>query len=313
MILSVNLHANHFLLKSDSCGPSFSKIYNFEPGYVFQYRKISTNSSGSSTHTQEIIRHFTILDKSNVHPLTIYHIAGWKKTSNYYTSSDEGVFDNDTTSIFDFIDEYITYTDSATHFLNVCPKEIVKIYDERLASLGLDEVYSYINSQQLDGIAFEKSIGGQANILEYNEQDSLVPVNNLHYKATYRSNCGLVSQEFKFFETRELIMLEAYFIGNDTIGEFLHEPYPEIAASSVINSNKSGLSFYPNPARDFIHLSYITENVKSICVYDLNGRLINSFKAGLTEFPVFHIKSGIYFVQVNFENESREVHKLLIK
>lgn len=68
-----------------------------------------------------------------------------------------------------------------------------------------------------------------------------------------------------------------------------------------------GISLYPNPASDVVHLSNNSSiTLKSVQVIDINGRLIQSMDLednyGTQDISVNHLRSGIYFFRIQGEN-----------
>lgn len=83
----------------------------------------------------------------------------------------------------------------------------------------------------------------------------------------------------------------------------------------VLGIDEFGLSeitVYPNPANDLVNIQS-PSNIKSVAVYDLQGRLINTVKANQknTEVNISHLNTGIYFFSI--ETEAGTLVKKIIK
>jgi hypothetical protein len=48
---------------SQACNPDLDKIYSFEIGSVFQYKKTSTSSNGGHPLTYTIVEKYSVIDK----------------------------------------------------------------------------------------------------------------------------------------------------------------------------------------------------------------------------------------------------------
>lgn len=69
---------------------------------------------------------------------------------------------------------------------------------------------------------------------------------------------------------------------------------------SVSGSSKNAISIYPNPASDFIKVSN-ANNVKSIRIFDMNGRLIKESAA--TDIDIRNFEKGQYILNIHSGNE----------
>jgi aminopeptidase N len=82
---------------------------------------------------------------------------------------------------------------------------------------------------------------------------------------------------------------------------------------SVKAENKPRINLSPNPIKTGNKLQF-SQNISSrIFIKDISGKLVEE-KLILNENGILisNLKSGIYFVEFNFENQSREVHKISI-
>lgn len=80
-----------------------------------------------------------------------------------------------------------------------------------------------------------------------------------------------------------------------------------IKSSDVVSNeehtNKLEFNVYPNPTSDMLNVSFEANDVKSLNVYDLNGKLILtkdlSGAANLVNVPVSHLASGSYLISIS--------------
>jgi hypothetical protein len=70
-----------------------------------------------------------------------------------------------------------------------------------------------------------------------------------------------------------------------------------IELTAGLNNNAIAIArLYPNPVKDQLHVEVGQGELKSVAVYDINGRLCLSANANVIDTNV--LNSGIYFVKV---------------
>lgn len=70
-----------------------------------------------------------------------------------------------------------------------------------------------------------------------------------------------------------------------------------VGLSSSPKQEVSSFEVYPNPTRDYIHLS-LEDEISELRIYSSNGQLIYQIYGNQTDINVSRLKSGIYMVQV---------------
>ena len=83
----------------------------------------------------------------------------------------------------------------------------------------------------------------------------------------------------------------------------------EVTVSVEEKSFISQLFIYPNPTTDFVQIDIHDKDLKLIYIYDINGRLIETFET--TGFSMKKYPNGLYFLVIGTENETTT--KRLIK
>lgn len=83
------------------------------------------------------------------------------------------------------------------------------------------------------------------------------------------------------------------------------------AALSVTSFDAPEFLLYPNPTSDFFHIES-NVSIESVIVYDLKGRIVQSFDSDVTKYSVSEIASGMYIVEIQTE-EGLQVRKQFIK
>lgn len=89
------------------------------------------------------------------------------------------------------------------------------------------------------------------------------------------------------------------------MGQFIvSSPGAGINENEILSDN----FIYPNPATDKLNIQHLKEN-ETVCITDIHGRIVFQQKAiqsSLT-IDIRHFETGIYFVEVNSNTESRKM------
>ncbi|MFA6260641.1 MAG: T9SS type A sorting domain-containing protein [Bacteroidia bacterium] len=87
------------------------------------------------------------------------------------------------------------------------------------------------------------------------------------------------------------------------------------------NGSAAIATVYPNPAKSFAHIEFTLKNAERLQfnLLDQQGRLVSRLlednaKAGLNRFSIAtdDLSEGIYFIQLIYENNTKETHKLVV-
>ena len=79
------------------------------------------------------------------------------------------------------------------------------------------------------------------------------------------------------------------------------------AVLSVDDLTENSISFYPNPADDFLTITTSQQGLKSISIFDLNGRLVKTINTNLSSHQninVSDLQDGLYFITAQTANGS---------
>jgi len=84
------------------------------------------------------------------------------------------------------------------------------------------------------------------------------------------------------------------------------------ASVNLNNNEQSNVLVYPNPFNDEITVSYYSNEKTNITIYSIDGRIVNeqiNQKAGqiMTNLNLSHLKSGVYFVVIESDNETQQI------
>ena len=93
-------------------------------------------------------------------------------------------------------------------------------------------------------------------------------------------------------------------------GEDFIVSLPEINDMNNVNEN---LEIYPNPASDYININ--TEKIKSINIYDLQGKLMKSIdcKDDMTNVNISDFAKGVYFIETFDNKYNKNKTKLVVE
>lgn len=269
------------------CSPSFNEIFNFEIGDVFTYKYTTYDwSTGSGiTDVNSYSRSFEVKDKT-VKGDTLMYIM-------------DGTLPPTTTTHFGFmplneppvISDTVILIDSINHVLNQCADSVINF---QFPDPEFDSVFSHVIIEYEDG-KHGKSLGGWDNLYKYVDGE-LEDFSTFHFEEKYAANLGLIYQYSLFFEFAEKIELANYIRAGDTT----------IFVS--VNSqeyHKSDLKLFPNPIVDKLHVeSNNGKRIGSIQIYDINGRLIETFMSDGTNLEIDFSKypKGVYYITIRTDH-----------
>ena len=111
--------------------------------------------------------------------------------------------------------------------------------------------------------------------------------------------------------------LQTFYGDSMTIGDHTYWLYTrigdcELSDTTVITvknaigvnelNNKTEISFYPNPAKNFIVVESKKINISEIAIYDINGKLIKQYSYHNSSYETIDIsklEAGTYFIEIN--------------
>ncbi|MBC5833522.1 T9SS type A sorting domain-containing protein [Flavobacterium sp. F372] len=77
--------------------------------------------------------------------------------------------------------------------------------------------------------------------------------------------------------------------------------------SFSLNLDNNELQIFPNPSKDILNINLTNKNATSISIYNSLGQLVLSVIQPKSTLNVSELKTGTYFMKVNFENETKTV------
>ncbi len=86
------------------------------------------------------------------------------------------------------------------------------------------------------------------------------------------------------------------------------------ALVGVREHDQIGISLYPNPVSQILHLEYVSENtVEQVRIYDLVGREVFNVNRAVKTINLSGKDSGLYFIEVTHKDGSHAVKKILVE
>ena len=84
-----------------------------------------------------------------------------------------------------------------------------------------------------------------------------------------------------------------------------------LSTTDIVQQNEE-ISIYPNPFTDFLQISN-AKNISKIEVFDLSGRIIKSIKKPANPINLSDLKSGMYIIMINQDNQPTQNFKIIKK
>lgn len=109
-------------------------------------------------------------------------------------------------------------------------------------------------------------------------------------------------------------------LGNSIATTILYNSFEikAIAASELLSNERdvlkdSDITVFPNPAKNLLNVVSESQQIKSVEIIDLNGRIIKTKKINSNNISIEieSIESGVYILKVN--NEAGNISKKFIK
>ncbi len=104
----------------------------------------------------------------------------------------------------------------------------------------------------------------------------------------------------------EMVYIRVYEYGNNAEGSFAISAYD--ASLSTNSFNNANFTYYPNPVKDVLNLSY-NKDITSVAVFNLIGQQVISteFNATNGQLDMSKLSSGAYIVKVTSENATKSI------
>ena len=104
----------------------------------------------------------------------------------------------------------------------------------------------------------------------------------------------------------EVLYVNAWEYGNDTMGTFKISAYDASLANATFSS--SNFSFYPNPVKDVLNISN-AQNISKVQVINLLGQemMVKTMNESQGQIDMSHLSTGTYLVKVTSEDQVRTI------
>lgn len=144
----------------------------------------------------------------------------------------------------------------------------------------------------------ENGNGGEIYAIYNNTPNDIMALNN----------CWIEGQEVTIEDVEGVIF---HFADDSTLGEVTYDPYIECGLMNTVDLEKNKFEIYPNPAKHSFNVNSTT--AATLNVYDLNGRLIQTYKvnSGTNNFFT-EMKKGVYILEFITEH-SKSIERLIVQ
>ncbi|GAA3651243.1 hypothetical protein GCM10022397_39670 [Flavivirga jejuensis] len=170
------------------------------------------------------------------------------------------------------------------------------------ASVVCDKITFRVRSQVNDDISFNITIGDETKSYNYSSESTSAnaefdfnnPVaftsvpESMEYVITALSNSDNLIPKFRVYEITFHVS--------------------EVLGIDNVKDNSQGINLYPNPVKDVFNLS---REVKSGVLYSLHGVKTYEFSNEYKNIDISNLETGLYILQVMYENGSKKTLKLL--
>ncbi|MEZ5070691.1 MAG: T9SS type A sorting domain-containing protein [Bacteroidales bacterium] len=264
-----------------ACEVTFSDIYDFRSGDIFQYKRTEAVSTGYGPAYNYKITKYQINSQSTSGDTLFLDIEGLVCS---YGISPEGIHMG---SISSNLKTTLIHVDSLTHRLNACNDTIL---------VNEDEGYYGIVSEYIEGDTIGKRIGGQNGVfLRFNGQ--FEPAECNHFEEIFAKGLGRMKRfESSCFESWYVEELVGYVKAGDTVGIISSDEELSVGLKESIRQESA--TIYPNPVKDVLHLPSVQLENCIAGIYSLDGILVKSCILNGTSLDARDLKSGIYILQI---------------
>jgi hypothetical protein len=158
-------------------------------------------------------------------------------------------------------------------------------------------------------------VGGYFNQVQGVFKNSLVKLDSLgNIEPQYFTSRGPDSAIVPFYRPSVFNIVKSKFGGYYVMGDWKYwdgvptQPIIRLHEMQVVGlkeqqHTKAILKVYPNPVQEQLYLEFILNaRITSIQLYDLQGKVVQSFNQKVNSISVNGLKNGIYFLKVISEN-----------
>jgi len=243
----------------------------------------------------------------------------------FHTYSFDGTtwnFENSTSPLGSFEEEITDFSLSGNQLFTTSKTMIadkVSIYDWTAGNWNLSSSFSITNFQDQKSNRLEVSndnmfIGSSEYILQMQRKFPLRHYKkvsgNWLYQNAYYGNGGADD----YFGAEIELSGNNLIIGAPSEGTILSSGqayYLDLLLSNEEFKTAQTIA-YPNPTKDFIYFQNKNlQNINSVDIYSITGKLLLSKTGNLDKLSLQDLSSGIYFLKINFDNNSNQTLKII--
>jgi len=269
--------------------------------------------------TGESLYEYQVYDKKNpgvISSVYVKLITTVKPAQIRFVASNKEYQDGDTLTFSAVVDKTTTQEVELTSPFNVYNYSVqainIGVSREEVAIVnGTEELFCWADSCSSKALAGTNSLIDFPKTISVPSKDSVIGANVFKMKLYPNDNRGTAIYKYNFYDFNDLSNTSTIYI-----------KYNLEAATGVGENNIANSDFivYPNPAKDKLFLSYTNARVLRnhvIVIQDLLGNVVirknvNDLTKDLA-INLTGIESGIYFITLSDENNSRLTKKLIVK
>ncbi len=159
--------------------------------------------------------------------------------------------------------------------------------------VGLENNYFYIFNGDTLFVPFASYVNGGLGSLSY----------------LWQPNNGLIDSTFNHLWTSPSVSTDYFCTVTDGFGCSIttivmnHVIVNYLNLENLTDKSKNPINLFPNPTDGKIYIKYETNNLKNMCIYDAEMRLLDQFSSLVENYDLSNFKKGVYFLTFEFEEE----------
>jgi hypothetical protein len=288
----------------------FKDFFNFSVGDVFQYSINNQNYIFTPPLFTEGLKKITILNRIKNTDTISYLVRTTLLDSTWIGGSPA------TTTFITSIDT-LTFIDSANHFTNLYPNQLVPI--------TVPSQFAFITTPAINQLQIDVDTNNLAvkrygvvcpntmfNVTNYGVASSVDTINPYLYLVRNgvlilgreaKVGLGMTSDVYNNYDEIKTVCLTSYIKGVDTVGTII--PDAQLSSIAKNKTNSFDVNVFPNPANNEITINFSSIYKGEIEIYNNSGQQvfidsvnnISQYKMDISNFS-----AGIYLVKCNYNN-----------
>lgn len=298
----------------------------YNPNYTVKYAGVTVLNLSDSTFTTDTtgLTNSTGFDYLNGlilgdfgNPLETYNVQNGNRNLVFSTYPTAAKFDPNSTSMLVQTTDYFSFGAVTLYDGMAMPIDTV---DTDVAGSALAMVTNYFPTAVNDTVS-DFSVAPDPIFIDALENDYDLDGDEIYLQTILKqpvSGTAVISNQ-----QIEFTLQAIDFTDPDSIQYMIIDAWGDTSVAVVYLDFQTSVneitrysisSIYPNPANSVVNISSKNENIESIQVIDLSGKVLNSYFGLGSNFTmdVSNYTSGIYFMKVEINGQT-EVHKLIVQ